>query len=259
MFCSKIDHIRHRVLEHFNHVGRAVLFFLTILRHPIELRKSGEIVRQLYFLFVKSISLIVVASLFIGMVISLQGYYILNKFGAVSELGQLVALTTYRELAPVVSGLLFAGRAGSSLTSEIGMMVISEQFACIEVMAINAYARILFPRLIAGILSVPLLCIYFNVAALIGGYIVGVLWLGLDAGTYWASIRNHCDFITDVMHGVAKSLVFAVIITLIAIYNGYFVKPSTEGLANAATSTVVKSSLTILLFDFILTSFFLGV
>jgi phospholipid/cholesterol/gamma-HCH transport system permease protein len=202
--------------------------------------------------------IIIVSSLFIGMVVALQGYHTLAKFGASAELGPLVALSVSRELGPVVTALLFAGRAGSAVTAEIGLMKATEQLSSMEMMAVNPIHRVISPRLWGGFISTPLLTMIFNITAIYGAYLVGVKWLGLDAGVFWSNMQSSVDFHLDVVNGIIKSIVFGFVITWISVYQGYFAEPTSAGIASATTRTVVYSSLAILGLDFVLTAMMIG-
>jgi len=236
------------------------LIFLSkvIFRKPRLSRLLPLIIEQIYFVGVLSLIIIIVSSLFIGMVLALQGYNILERFGAVSQLGQLVTLSVVRELGPVIGGLLFAGRAGSALTAEIGLMQATEQLASMEMMAVDPLWRIIAPRFWAGVISMPILIAIFCAVAVFGSYLVGVHWLGVDAGQFWSNMQASVDFRTDVVNGVIKSLLFGVAVTWIAVYQGYYTVPTATGISRATTKTVVYGSLAVLGLDFILTSFMLG-
>lgn len=240
-------------------VGKSSLFLVRCLCSlPNRARHWRSVLMQMYFLGVLSTVIIVVSSLFIGMVVALQGLNTLQKFGADSELGQLVALSVFRELGPVVGALLFAGRAGSALTAEIGLMQVTEQIASMEMMAVDPRSRVVFPRLMAGFLVMPLLVMIFNACAIYGGYLVGVVWMGVDAGTFWSNMQASVDFRLDLMSGLIKSVVFGMLVTWIAVYQGFYAKPSAEGIGKASTDTVVYSSVMILAMDFVMTAVMLG-
>ena len=192
--------------------------------------------------------------MFIGMVVALQGYNTLQKFGAEQELGQLLALSVVRELGPVVSALLFAGRAGSALTAELGLMRATEQLSSMEMMAVDPLWKIVSPRFWAGFISLPLLTILFNLTAIYGGQLVGVNWLGVDAGSFWTNMQTAVDFRIDILNGVIKSVVFGVVVTWIAVYQGFYSDPNAAGISRETTKTVVFSSLMILELDFVLTA-----
>lgn len=240
-------------------VGISGLFLLrTIIRKPRIYRLFPLIVEQIYVVGVLSLVIIVISGLFIGMVLALQGYNILQRFGSVEQLGQMVALSVVRELGPVIGGLLFAGRAGSALTAEIGLMQATEQLASMEMMAVDPLWRVIAPRFWAGLISMPLLTAIFCIVAVFGGYLVGVQWLGVDAGQYWSNMQAAVDFHKDIVNGIIKGFVFGGVTTWIAVYQGYYSVPTAEGISRSTTKTVVYSSLAILFLDFILTSFMLG-
>ena len=236
----------------------AIFLFRTVFRRPRVLKLSPLIIEQIYYIGVLSLVIIVLSSLFIGMVLALQGYNILQRFGSVSQLGQLVALSVVRELGPVICGLLFAGRAGSALTAEIGLMQATEQLASMEMMAVDPLWRVIAPRFWAGVISMPLLTAIFCITAVFGGYLVGVDWLGVDAGQFWSNMQASVDFRTDVVNGLIKGLVFGVVVTWVAVYQGYYTVPTASGIGRATTKTVVYGSLAVLGLDFILTSVMLG-
>ena len=242
-------------IEIVGRLGLATIFlvkvtgsFLSILRRP------SLVTRQIYSVGVLTVSITVVAGAFVGMVLGFQGYYTLVDFSAESSLGLLVALSLTRELGPVLSALLFAGRAGSALTAEIGLMKTTEQLAALEMMAVNPIQRIVAPRLLAGIIAVPLLCAMFTLVGILGGYFASVVQLGVDSGVYWASIADGVDLKLDVMNGLIKSVVFGIIVTWIAVFEGYDAYPTAEGVSRATTRTVVTASLAILGSDYILTA-----
>ena len=192
------------------------------------------------------------------MVVALQGYNTLRKFGAEQELGQLVALSVVRELGPVVTALLFAGRAGSALTAEIGLMRATEQIGGMEMMAVDPMWRVVAPRLWAGLIAMPVLAILFNVVAIMGGHLVGVDWLGVDDGAFWSNMQAAVDFQDDIVNGIIKSVVFGFVITWVSVYQGFYSPPNAAGISQATTRTVVYSSLLILALDFVLTSLMMG-
>jgi phospholipid/cholesterol/gamma-HCH transport system permease protein len=202
--------------------------------------------------------IITVSGLFVGMVLGLQGYYILSQFGAEQTLGVMVAASLVRELGPVVTALLFAGRAGSALTAEIGLMKATEQLSGLEMMAVDPIKRILTPRFMAGVLSMPMLAALFSALGVMGGYFVGVGLLGVDDGAYWSQMQAKIDLYEDVYNGVVKSLVFGVVCTWIALFQGYNAIPTSAGVSRATTRTVVNSSLAILGLDFVLTALMFG-
>ncbi|MEN9383485.1 MAG: hypothetical protein RL323_628 [Pseudomonadota bacterium] len=209
---------------------------------------------QIHFLGNYSLAIIAVSGLFVGFVFGLQGYNILQRFGSTETLGLLVALSLIRELGPVITGLLFAGRAGTSLTAEIGLMKAGEQIVAMEMMAVDPIDRVLAPRFWAGVFVMPLLSAVFSAMGIIGGWVVGVLMIGVDAGSFWGQIQSGVDVWADVGNSLLKSLVFGVAVTFIALLQGYFSKPTPEGVSRATTRTVVMSSLTVLGLDFILTA-----
>ncbi len=238
-------------------VGRSQFFLLHILASlPSVILRPRLVVQQLYFVGQLSMVIIVLAGSFVGMVLALQGYRTLIRFGAEESLGVFVALVIVRELGPVVTALLFAGRAGSALAAELGLMKATDQLQAMEMMAVDPIKRIVAPRFVAGLLAMPLLAAIFAVMAIgvAGGHAIGVELLGVDTGSYWSQIRSSMDF-GDVSDGIIKSLVFGFAVTWIALYQGFHAAPTSEGVANATTSTVVISSLSILALDFILTAF----
>jgi len=239
-------------------IGRACLMlWLTLFGKPH--RKLFPLfIQQIFHLGILSLPIILTSGLFIGMVLSFQGYYVLVDYAAEQSLGSLSALSLLRELGPVVAALLFAGRAGSSLTAEIGLMQSTEQIASMEMMAVSPYKRVLAPRLIAGIVALPMLTLLFNVMAILGGYLIGVSWLGVDGGAYWSVMQGSVDYVPDVMNGLLKSVVFAIIISWVALYNGYYAVPTAQGISLSTTKTVVVSSLLVLAMDFVLTALMFG-
>ena len=252
---SWVQSIGALAIEIVGRLGLATIFlvkvtgsFLSILRRP------SLVTRQIYSVGVLTVSITVVAGAFVGMVLGFQGYYTLVDFSAESSLGLLVALSLTRELGPVLSALLFAGRAGSALTAEIGLMKTTEQLAALEMMAVNPIQRIVAPRLLAGIIAVPLLCAMFTLVGILGGYFASVVQLGVDSGVYWSSIADGVDLKLDVVNGLIKSVAFGIIVTWIAVFEGYDAYPTAEGVSRATTRTVVTASLAILGSDYILTA-----
>lgn len=240
-------------------LGRAGLFFwYALYRKPCFRKSFPLLIEQLYFIGVLSLLIIILSGLFIGMVVGLQGYNTLDKFGASQQLGQLVALSVVRELGPVVTALLFAGRAGSALTAEIGLMKSTEQLASMEMMGVDPLRRIIAPRFWAGFISMPLLAIIFSTVAIWGGYLVGVVWLGVDGGTFWGAMQASVNFDDDIINGIIKSIVFGIVVTWIAVFQGYDTVPTAQGIGRATTRTVVYSSLAVLSLDFILTAVMVG-
>ena len=227
----------------------------TLTSSATSLRRPRLVLKEMYFIGVQSLLIILVSGLFVGLVLGLQMYNTLERFGSGDAVGTVVALALVRELGPVLSALLFAGRAGSAVAAEIGLMKVTEQLSAMEMMAIQPIARVIAPRFWAGILSLPLLTSIFNVAGIFGGYLVAVHLLGVDAGTFWSQMQSSVDFRDDVLNGIIKSIVFAITVILIAVFEGYNATPTAEGVSNATTRTVVISSLAILGLDFILTAF----
>ncbi|MFV1981895.1 MAG: lipid asymmetry maintenance ABC transporter permease subunit MlaE [Thiohalomonadales bacterium] len=249
----------HRGLNIFARLGRAnILLFYIILGIPSLFRDYFLVVKQLFSVGVLSLIIIIVAGFFVGMVLSYQGYYTLSDFGAEEALGVMVALSLVRELGPVVAALLFAGRAGSALTAEIGLMKATEQLSAMEMMAVDPIKRILSPRFLAGFISMPLLAAMFSAMGILGGYFVGVGVLGVDDGAYWSQMQAKVDIYDDILNGIIKSVVFGFVVTWIAIFEGYDTIPTSEGISRATTRTVVNSSLVILGLDFILTALMFG-
>ena len=246
-------------IENLRQLGKSGLLLFQVLFQLPNFRKGFPlVVQQIYAEGVLSLLIIVVSSLFIGMVLALQGYHSLVKFGATQELGPLVALSIARELGPVVTAILFAGRAGSALTAEIGLMKATEQLSSMEMMAVNPIRRVIAPRFWAGFISMPLLTLIFNMTAIYGAYLVGVKWLGLDAGVYWSNMQSSVEFHADILNGILKSMVFGVAVTWIAVAQGYFAVPTAAGIASATTRSVVYGSLVVLGLDFILTAMMIG-
>ena len=236
-------------------LGRAVILLFSAICHVPNVRKGTPLlINQLYYVGVQSLLIIIVSGTFIGMVLALQGYTILVDFGAESSLGPMVALSLLRELGPVVAALLFAGRAGSAITAEIGLMKATEQLSSLEMMAIDPLRRVIAPRFWAGFISLPLLAAIFSAVGILGAHLVGVDWLGVDGGTFWSMMQAQVEFKQDILNGVIKSVIFALVVTWIAVYKGYDCEPTSEGISRATTSTVVQSSLLVLCLDFILTA-----
>jgi phospholipid/cholesterol/gamma-HCH transport system permease protein len=212
------------------------------------------IVDQVHFLGNYSLAIITVSGLFVGFVLGLQGYYTLQRYGSSEALGLLVALSLVRELGPVVTALLFAGRAGTSLTAEIGLMKAGEQLTAMEMMAVDPVQRVLAPRFWGGVIAMPLLAAVFSAVGIIGGYVVGVLLIGIDPGGFWSQMQGGVDVFKDVGNGIIKSLVFGVTVSFVALLQGYACKPTPEGVSRATTRTVVVASLAVLGLDFVLTA-----
>jgi phospholipid/cholesterol/gamma-HCH transport system permease protein len=217
-------------------------------------RRFGLIRDQIHFLGNYSLAIIAVSGLFVGFVFGLQGYYTLQRYGSSEALGLLVTLSLVRELGPVVTALLFAGRAGTSLTAEIGLMKAGEQISVMEMMAVDPVDRVLAPRFWAGVITMPLLAAVFSAMGIIGGWVVGVLMIGVDGGAFWSQIQGGVDVWSDVGNGVIKSLFFGIAVTFIALLQGFEAHPTPEGVSRATTRTVVVASLTVLGMDFILTA-----
>ena len=252
---NKVASLGKNTLNLIGGLGRALLLLSSALLHVPNPRKGFPLLlNQLYMVGVLSLIIVVVSGLFIGMVLALQGYTILVGYGAEASLGPMVALSLLRELGPVVAALLFAGRAGSALTAEIGLMKATEQLSSLEMMAIDPLRRVIAPRFWAGFISLPLLAAIFSAVGILGAHLVGVDWLGVDSGTFWSVMQAQVDFSNDIMNGVIKSIFFAFIVTWIAVYKGYDCEPTSEGISLATTSTVVQSSLLVLGLDFVLTA-----
>jgi phospholipid/cholesterol/gamma-HCH transport system permease protein len=236
-------------------LGRGARLFtrLLALAGPV-LRRFGLVRDQVHFLGNYSLAIITVSGLFVGFVLGLQGYYTLQRYGSSEALGLLVALSLVRELGPVVTALLFAGRAGTSLTAEIGLMKAGEQLSAMEMMAVDPVRRILAPRFWGGVIAMPILAAVFSAVGIIGGYVVGVLLIGVDAGAFWSQMQGGVDVWKDVGNGVIKSLVFGVTVTFIALLEGFEAHPTPEGVSRATTRTVVVGSLSVLGLDFVLTA-----
>lgn len=244
-----------RSLHVLRSFGHAAFFFLDILRAvPEALRRFGLVVAQIHAIGNLSLLIIMASGMAVGFVLALQMYYALVTYGATESLGLIVNLALVRELGPVVTGLLFAGRAGTSLTAEIGLMKAGEQLAAMEMMAIDPKARVLAPRFVAGIVSMPILAILFSAIGILGAYVVAVLLIGVDSGNFWSIMQSRVDVWRDVGNGIVKSAVFGVICTFVALYQGHETEATPEGVAYATTRTVVISSLAILGMDFILTA-----
>ncbi len=240
-------------------LGRGHLLLLSILSGLVPLaRRPRLLLAQLHSVGVLSVLIIAVSGVFVGMVLGLQGHYILSRFGAEATLGVMVAASLVRELGPVVTALLFAGRAGSALTAEIGLMKATEQLSGLEMMAVNPVHRVLTPRFLAGFLSMPLLAAMFSALGVYGGWFVGVGLLGVDDGTYWSQMQAKIDLHEDIYNGVIKSLVFGFVCAWIAVFQGYDCLPTSEGVSRATTKTVVHSALAVLGLDFVLTALMFG-
>ncbi|MCG6969367.1 MAG: lipid asymmetry maintenance ABC transporter permease subunit MlaE [Gammaproteobacteria bacterium] len=254
-----IENLGESALNIFEKLGRGVVFFINALAgFPALILRFTLVIQQLYAVGVLSLIIIGVAGFFVGMVLGLQGYNTLIDFGAEESLGVVVALTLVRELGPVVSALLYAGRAGSALTAEIGLMKATEQLSAMEMMAVDPMHRVIAPRLLAGIIAVPLLAALFSAVGVMGGYFVGVGLVGVDEGTFWSQMQDSVDIYDDVLNGVIKSIVFGIVVTWIAVFEGYDTVPTSEGVSRATTRTVVHGSLAVLGLDFVLTALMFG-
>ena len=248
-----------RALSFFERLGRGhIMLYYLIIGIPSVLVRPRLLLQQVYSVGVLTLLIILVSGLFVGMVLGLQGYNTLVRFGAEQSLGTAVALTLVREMAPVVTALLFAGRAGSALTAEIGLMKATEQLSGMEMMAVDPNKRVLAPRFLAGVLAMPLLAAIFGAVGVMGGYFVGVGLLGVDEGAFWSQMQANVDLHDDVWNGIIKSMVFGVVATWIAIYEGNDATPTSEGVSRATTRTVVHTSLAVLGLNFILTALMFG-
>ncbi|MFH2133786.1 MAG: lipid asymmetry maintenance ABC transporter permease subunit MlaE [Pseudomonadota bacterium] len=247
--------VGHRVVDSIWRLGVAARFLsMTLLQSGMSFRRFQLIVKEMFSSGVMSLIIIGVAGLFVGMVLGLQGFETLKRYGSESALGSLVALSLVRELGPVLAALLFASRAGSAMTAEIGLMKATEQISAMEMMAVSPIARVVAPRFWAGVISMPLLAALFSAMGVFGGYVVGVVMIGVDEGSFWSQMQGSVDFRDDIINGVIKSFVFGVAVTVIALFEGFDAPPTAEGVSGATTRTVVESSLAILMLDFILTA-----
>lgn len=258
MFLDFMQSIGLSTLNLVRTLGQSCLMLVHALWGRPHKKLFSLFIKQIYHLGILSLPIILTAGLFIGMVLSLQAYYVLVDYAAEASLGSMVALSLLRELGPVVTALLFAGRAGSALTAEIGLMQSTEQLASMEMMAVSPLKRVIAPRLLAGFVVLPMLTVLFNVVGIFGGHLIGVSWLGVDAGSYWTVMQSSVDLGPDVINGIIKSIIFAILVTWVALFNGYHVVPTAEGISKSTTQTVVVSSLLILAMDFILTVFMFG-
>ena len=251
-----ISKLGHGTVDKIWQLGFAARFLLAILRHSgTSFRRLPLTLREIYFSGVLSLLIILVSGLFVGLVLGLQGYETLQRFGSTEALGILVALSLVRELGPVVAGLLFASRAGSSITAEIGLMKTTEQLKAMDMMAVNPIARVVAPRFWGGVIAMPLLAAMFSAMGVFGGWLIGVVFIGVDDGAFWSQMQSSVDFRYDIVNGIIKSVVFGFAVSLIAVFEGYDSAPTAEGVSRAITRTVVTSAMTILALDFILTSF----
>lgn len=255
MLVDYISRLGQRGIRTLTSLGRAgIMLYQALIGKPEPRKHFPLLLQQLYVVGVESVLIILVSGLFIGMVLGFQGYRVLVDFGAETSLGPLVALSLLRELGPVVSALLFAGRAGSALTAEIGLMKATEQLSSLEMMAVDPLRRIISPRFWAGAISLPLLALMFCSIGIIGGKLVGVDWLGADEGGFWSAMQAAVDWQEDIVQGIIKSVVFALVVTWVALFNGYDCLPTAAGISQATTRTVVHASLLVLGFDFVMTA-----
>lgn len=242
-------------LDQIRHVGRLAIFAMQIFKVvPAALARFGLIVQQMHFIGNYSLIIIAVSGLFVGFVLALQGYYILVRYGSEQALGVMVALSLARELGPVVAALLFAGRAGTSLTAEIGLMRAGEQIAAMEMMGVDPFRRVIAPRFLGVVFSLPILASIFTAVGIIGAWIVGVVMIGVDSGAFWSQMQDGVNVTTDLWYSQIKAFCFAIAIGLIALFQGFNARPTPEGVSRATTRTVVISSLMVLGLDFILTA-----
>lgn len=247
------------VLNSLQRLGRGHLFLFDTLMHLGGLvLRPGLLIRQIYSVGVQTLVIILVAGFFVGMVLGLQAYYALVDFGAEDAISVMVVLTLLRELGPVVTALLFAGRAGSALTAEIGLMKATEQLSGLEMMAVNPMERVIAPRFMAGVISMPLLAAIFSAVAVLGAYLVAVQMLGLDGGAFWSQAQAKVDLYLDLYNGMIKAFVFGIVVVWIAVFEGHDCIPTSEGLGQATTRTVVHGSLAVLGLDFLLTALMFG-
>src|SRR4249920_3155028 len=253
---ARLERLGSGVTSHVWRLGFASRFLAYLVVHSgTALKRFRLTMAEIYFAGVLSLIIILVSGLFVGMVLALQGYQTLQRFGAAESLGVLVALSLVRELGPVVAGLLFASRAGSAITAEIGLMKTTEQLSAMEMMAVDPLARVVAPRFWGGIISMPLLAALFSTLGVFGAYLVGVKLIGIDAGAFWGNMQAVVQFRYDIVNGIIKSVVFGTAVSLIAVFEGYVASPTAEGVSTATTRTVVESSLAILALDFVLTVF----
>src|SRR3954462_9380699 len=253
---ARVERLGSGVTSYVHRLGFASRFLAYLVLHSgTALRRFRLTIAEIYFAGVLSLVIILVSGLFVGMVLALQGYETLQRYGADEQLGILVALSLVKELGPVLAGLLFASRAGSAITAEIGLMKATEQLSAMEMMAVDPIARVVAPRFWAGVISMPLLAALFSAMGIFGGYLVGVVLIGVDEGSFWSQMQAAVDVRQDIVNGVIKSFVFGVAVTWISLFEGYDAPPTAEGVSGAPTRTVVTSSLAILGLDFMLTSF----
>ena len=254
-----LRNIGHRFTERIWRLGAgARLFWLTLVSSGESFRRFHLTIREIYFTGVLSLIIIIVSAFFVGMVLALQGYNTLQRYGSSEAIGVLVALALVRELGPVITALLFAGRAGTAITAEIGLMKATEQLSAMEMMAVSPISRVIAPRFWAGVISMPILNVLFCMVGILGGYLVAVPLIGVDAGAFWSQMQANVDWRADILNGVIKSIVFGIACTMIALFEGYDAPPTAEGVSLATTRTVVTSSLVVLGLDFVLTSFMIS-
>jgi len=253
--------VGHIVIDAIWKLGAASRFsWLVLARSSESVRRPQLTLNEIFFTGALSLIIIIVSGLFVGLVLGLQGYETLKRYGSAEALGTLVALALVRELGPVVSALLFASRAGSAITAKIGIMKATEQLSAMEMMAVDPFARVLSPIFWGGVISMPLLAAIFSALGVFGGYLIGVVIIGVDSGAFWSQMQANVDLREDILNGIIKSAVFGVAVTLIALFEGYDAPPAAEGVSYAVTRTVVTSALAVLALDFVLTSFmFTGV
>ncbi|MDR0996084.1 MAG: lipid asymmetry maintenance ABC transporter permease subunit MlaE [Zoogloeaceae bacterium] len=245
-----------QVTDRIWRLGFASRFFATVLlRSATAFLRPQLLIREIWFSGVLSLIIIVVSGLFVGLVLGMQGYDILARYGSSSQLGTMVALSLLRELGPVVAALLFASRAGSAVTAEIGLMKTTEQLSAMDMMAVDPIARVVAPRFWGGVISMPILAMLFSAMGIFGGWLIGVVAIGVDDGAFWSQMQSAVDFRYDILNGIIKSVVFGVAVAWIAVFEGYDSEPTAEGVSRAITRTVVTSALAILALDFVLTSF----
>jgi phospholipid/cholesterol/gamma-HCH transport system permease protein len=255
-----LRNLGHRFIDQIWRLGAgARLFWLVIISSAVSFKRLHLTIREIYFTGVMSLIIILVSAFFVGMVLALQGYNTLQKYGSSDAIGILVALSLVRELGPVVTALLFAGRAGTAITAEIGLMKTTEQLSAMEMLAVSPIARIVAPRFWAGVFSMPILAVLFSMVGILGGYIVAVPMIGVDAGAFWSQMQANVDWRFDILNGIIKSVVFGIACTMIALFEGFDAPPTAEGVSRATTRTVVNSSLAVLGLDFIMTSLMLSI
>ena len=259
MIVNLITALGTRITRPILTLGIFFRFFLAILaRTSIVFRRPRLVIEQIHFIGNYSLIIIAVSGLFVGFVLGLQGYYTLTRYGSEEALGVMVALGLVRELGPVVTALLFAGRAGTSITAEIGLMKAGEQIAAIEVMGINPLRRIVVPRFWGGVIAMPILALIFSAVGIIGGWLVAVVMIGVDGGSFWSQMQSAVDIKDDILAGFIKSVVFGLAVMLVSVYEGWMARATPEGVARATTRTVVVSSLLVLALDFLLTAVMFG-